>query len=37
VLIPILFGLSSAVLAMVGINVGAGDGRRGREILIPPE
>jgi putative MATE family efflux protein len=34
VLIPILFGLSSAVLAMVGINVGAGDGRRARHIAF---
>jgi len=34
VLIPILFGLSSAVLAMVGINVGAGDGERARHIAV---
>jgi putative MATE family efflux protein len=34
VLIPILFGLSSAVLAMVGVNVGAGDGKRARHIAI---
>ena len=34
VLIPILFGLSSAVLAMVGVNVGAGDGRRARHIAV---
>ena len=34
VLIPILFGLSSAVLAMVGINVGAGDGKRARHIAL---
>jgi putative MATE family efflux protein len=34
VLIPILFGLSSAVLAMVGINVGAGDGKRARHIAF---
>ena len=34
VLIPILFGLSSAVLAMVGINVGAGDGKRARHIAV---
>ena len=32
VMIPILFGLSSAVLAMVGINVGAGNGARARRI-----
>lgn len=32
VLIPILFGLSSAVLTMVGINVGAGNGVRARHI-----
>ncbi|MBS0548773.1 MAG: MATE family efflux transporter [Proteobacteria bacterium] len=32
VLIPILFGLSSAVLTMVGINVGAGQGARARHI-----
>jgi len=34
VLIPILFGLSSAVLTMVGINVGAGNGRRARHITL---
>lgn len=34
VLIPILFGLSSAVLAMVGVNVGAGDGKRARHIAV---
>ena len=34
VLIPILFGLSSAVLAMVGINVGAGAGKRARHIAV---
>jgi putative MATE family efflux protein len=32
VMIPILFGLSSSVLTMVGINIGAGDGPRAREI-----
>jgi putative MATE family efflux protein len=32
VLIPVLFGLSSAVLTMVGINVGAGNGTRARHI-----
>jgi putative MATE family efflux protein len=32
VLIPILFGLSSAVLTMVGINVGAGNGARALRI-----
>jgi putative MATE family efflux protein len=32
VMIPILFGLSSAVLTMVGINVGAGNGARARHI-----
>jgi putative MATE family efflux protein len=32
VMIPILFGLSSAVLTMVGINIGAGNGRRARHI-----
>lgn len=32
VMIPILFGLSSAVLAMVGINIGAGYGARARRI-----
>ena len=32
VLIPILFGLSSAVLTMVGINVGAGQGARARHV-----
>lgn len=31
-MIPILFGLSSAVLTMVGINVGAGNGRRARHV-----
>jgi putative MATE family efflux protein len=34
VLIPILFGLSSAVLTMVGINVGAGNGKRARHIAV---
>jgi len=34
VLIPILFGLSSAVLAMVGINVGAGAAARARHIAV---
>ncbi len=32
VMIPILFGLSSSVLTMVGINIGAGDGTRARHI-----
>jgi putative MATE family efflux protein len=32
VLIPVLFGLSSAVLTMVGVNVGAGNGPRARRI-----
>ena len=32
VLIPVLFGLSSAVLAMVGMNVGAGNGQRAKRI-----
>ncbi len=32
VMIPILFGLSSAVLTMVGINIGAGNGTRARQI-----
>jgi putative MATE family efflux protein len=32
VLIPVLFGLSSAVLTMVGVNVGAGNGQRARHI-----
>lgn len=32
VMIPILFGLSSAVLAMVGVNIGAGNGARARHI-----
>ncbi|HEY6983408.1 MAG TPA: MATE family efflux transporter [Reyranella sp.] len=32
VMIPILFGLSSAVLTMVGINIGAGQGSRARHI-----
>jgi putative MATE family efflux protein len=32
VMIPILFGLSSAVLTMVGINIGAGNGARARHI-----
>jgi Na+-driven multidrug efflux pump len=32
VMIPILFGLSSSVLTMVGINIGAGDGLRARHI-----
>lgn len=32
VMIPILFGLSSSVLTMVGINIGAGDGPRARHI-----
>jgi Na+-driven multidrug efflux pump len=32
VMIPILFGLSSAVLTMVGINVGAGQGARARHV-----
>ena len=32
VLIPLLFGLSSAVLTMVGVNVGAGNGPRARRI-----
>jgi putative MATE family efflux protein len=32
VMIPILFGLSSAVLTMVGINIGAGNSRRARHI-----
>ncbi|MBN9488108.1 MAG: MATE family efflux transporter [Alphaproteobacteria bacterium] len=31
-MIPILFGLSSAVLTMVGVNVGAGNGSRARHI-----
>ncbi len=31
-MIPILFGLSSAVLTMVGVNIGAGEGRRARHI-----
>jgi MATE family, multidrug efflux pump len=34
VLIPILFGLSSSVLTMVGINVGAGNGIRARHIAV---
>jgi len=34
VLIPILFGLSSAVLTMVGINVGAGNNRRAHRITL---
>lgn len=34
VLIPILFGLSSAVLTMVGVNVGAGNGLRARHITL---
>ncbi len=34
VLIPILFGLSSAVLTMVGVNVGAGNGARARHITF---
>jgi putative MATE family efflux protein len=34
VLIPILFGLSSSVLTMVGINVGAGDSRRAHRITL---
>jgi len=34
VLIPILFGLSSSVLTMVGINVGAGNGTRARHIAV---
>jgi putative MATE family efflux protein len=32
VMIPILFGLSSSVLTMVGINIGAGDAARARQI-----
>nr|WP_218191109.1 MATE family efflux transporter [Enhydrobacter aerosaccus] len=32
VMIPVLFGLSSAVLTMVGINIGAGNGARARHI-----
>ncbi|WIM11110.1 MATE family efflux transporter [Enhydrobacter sp.] len=32
VMIPILFGLSSAVLTMVGVNIGAGKGGRARHI-----
>jgi putative MATE family efflux protein len=32
IMIPILFGLSSAVLTMVGINIGAGNGRRAHHI-----
>jgi putative MATE family efflux protein len=32
VMIPILFGLSSAVLTMVGVNIGAGNGRRARHV-----
>ncbi len=32
ILIPILFGLSSAVLTMVGLNIGAGHKARAREI-----
>jgi putative MATE family efflux protein len=32
VMIPILFGLSSAVLTMVGVNIGAGNGARARHI-----
>jgi Na+-driven multidrug efflux pump len=32
VMIPILFGLSSAVLTMVGVNIGAGKGARARHI-----
>jgi putative MATE family efflux protein len=32
VMVPILFGLSSAVLTMVGINMGAGQGDRARQI-----
>lgn len=31
-MIPILFGLSSAVLTMVGVNIGAGNGSRARHI-----
>jgi putative MATE family efflux protein len=34
VMIPILFGLSSAVLAMVGVNIGAGNGTRARHIAL---
>ncbi|HTR84314.1 MAG TPA: MATE family efflux transporter [Reyranella sp.] len=34
VLIPILFGLSAAVLTMVGINVGAGNSRRAHRITL---
>ncbi|HKV16953.1 MAG TPA: MATE family efflux transporter [Reyranella sp.] len=32
VMIPILFGLSSAVLTMVGVNIGAGKGSRARHV-----
>jgi putative MATE family efflux protein len=32
VMIPILFGLSSSVLTMVGVNIGAGNGLRARHI-----
>lgn len=32
VMIPILFGLSSAVLTMVGVNIGAGKGARARHV-----
>jgi putative MATE family efflux protein len=32
VMIPILFGLSSAVLTMVGVNIGANEGTRARQV-----